>query len=308
MAIPVALDLDTGVDDTLALILALRSPELGLRAVTTVAGNTPVESATRNTMLILDLLQVSADLRLAQGAAQPLARSLVTAPEVHGADGLGNVRGIYPASARSVAQVDAAGLLLEAIRAQTGALTLVATGPMTNLALALARDAATFRRVKEIIQMGGAVSVPGNTGPHAEFNIYVDPEAANAVFAAGLPLRLVPLDVTEQLVLTRARLRELAQERDSAVFQFVRECTVLYFDFHQQQLGWRGGYLHDPAAVTAAFHPEWFTWRRARLSVDTSEAERGRVRAEWDESATAQVATGVEVKRVVSLVEERVCR
>lgn len=308
MPIPVTLDLDTGVDDTLALILAVRSPEVDLRAVTTVAGNTEVDSALRNTLLVLDRMEARADLPVARGATQPLARTLLTAPEVHGADGLGNVSALYPATARSAAPLDAAGLLLQMIQERPGALTLVATGPMTNLALGLARDAAAFRQVKEIIQMGGAVSVPGNTGPYAEFNIYVDPEAANAVFAAAVPLRLVPLDVTEQLVLTRARLRELALARDSAVFQFVRECTVLYFDFHQQQVGFAGGYLHDPAAVTAAFHPEWFTWRRARLRVETSEAERGRLRAEWDEAAVNQVAMAVEVERVVALIEDRVCR
>ena len=204
--------------------------------------------------------------------------------------------------------------------------------------------------------MGGAVAVPGNTSPHAEFNFYVDPEAANAVFAAPVPLRLLPLDVTEQLVLLRARLRQLAQERDSAVFQFVREFTVLYFDFHLERVGINGGYLHDPAAVTAAIHPEWFTWRRARLRVETDDADRGRVRAawdenslrhselplslpraqpavstvepsrgegegrseesqeqgrlrvEWDEAATAQVATAVEVARVVDFIADRVCR
>lgn len=315
MPIPVALDVDTGVDDALALILALRSPELDLRAVTSVAGNTTVESATRNTLLVLDRLEARADLPVAAGAAQPLARPLVTAAEVHGADGLGNASGVYPRSTRPVAPMDAAELLLQTIREHPRALTLIATGPMTNLARAFARDPAAFGQLREIVQMGGAVAVPGNTSPHAEFNLYVDPEAAAAVFAAGVPLRLVPLDVTEQLVLTRARVRQFALERDSAVFQFVRECTVLYFDFHQQRAGINGGHLHDPAAVTAVIHPEWFTWRRGRLGIETGERERGRLRVEWDEAgpaqacpALAEVATGVEVARVVGLVEERVCR
>lgn len=312
--IPVALDLDTGVDDALALILALRSPELDLRAVTTVAGNTTVENATRNTLLVLDRLEARADLDVAPGAAAPLVQPLATAAAVHGADGLGNVSALYPRSARKLAPVDAqtgvrmdaADLLLATIRERPRELTLIATGPMTNLARALARDAATFRRVKEIVQMGGAVAVPGNTSPHAEFNLYVDPEAAERVFSAGIPLRLVPLDVTEQLVLTRARLRELALERDSAVFQFVRECTVIYFDFHLERLGLNGGYLHDPAAVTAAFHPEWFTWRRACLRMNP--AERGRLEASWDDAGPAQVAVGVDVPRVVDFIADRVCR
>ncbi|MFQ5818069.1 MAG: nucleoside hydrolase [Terriglobia bacterium] len=313
MPIPVALDVDTGVDDALALILALRSPELAVRAVSCVAGNTSVEFATRNTLLVLDRLEARRDLRVARGAAQPLARPLAPAGEVHGADGLGNTSALYPPSTRPYG-MDGVALLLETIQAQPGALTLIATGPMTNLAQAVAREPAAFRQLREIVQMGGAVAVPGNVSPHAEFNLWVDPEAAAAVFAAGVPLRLVPLDVTEQLVLTRARVRQLAQERDSGVFQFVRECTVLYFDFHQQRVGINGGHLHDPAAVTAAIHPEWFTWRRARLGIDTGEAERGRLRVEWpseagrDEAGTAQVAVGSEAARVVDFIADRVCQ
>jgi len=308
MAIPVVLDVDTGVDDALALILALRSPELEVRAVTTVAGNTTVANATANTLLVLDLLEAREDLPVGQGAAGPRARELETAAEVHGTDGLGNARALYPASRRKTASLSAEELLLETIRQHPGELTLIATGPMTNLAVARERDPATFRQLKGIIQMGGAVAVPGNTSPHAEFNLFVDPEAAARVLESGVPLRLVPLDVTEQLVLTRARVRELALARDSAVFQFVRECTVLYFDFHQQRVGINGGYLHDPAAVTAAIHPEWFSWRRARLRVETGARGRGRVQADWDEQGTAQVGIGVEVAPVVDFIADWVCR
>ncbi|MFQ5927659.1 MAG: nucleoside hydrolase [Terriglobia bacterium] len=305
MPIPVALDVDTGVDDALALILALRSPELNVRAVTCVAGNTSVEFATRNTLLVLDRLEARTDLPVARGAGEPLARPLASATDVHGADGLGNTSALYPRSTRPY-RMDAAALLCETIQEQPNALTVIATGPMTNLAQACARDPAAFGRLKEIVQMGGAVAVPGNMGPHAEFNLWVDPEAAAAVFATGVPLRLVPLDVTEQLVLTRTRVRQSAQERDSGVFQFVRECTVVYFDFHQQRVGINGGYLHDPAAVTAAIHPEWFTWRRAHLAMDTR--ERGRLSMEQDAAGTAQVAVGVEAARVVDFVVNRVCR
>ncbi|MBI4462780.1 MAG: nucleoside hydrolase [Acidobacteria bacterium] len=308
MPIPIVLDVDTGVDDALALILAARSPELDLRGVTCVAGNTTIEKATRNTLLVLDRVQVRADLPVAAGTSEPLARRLETAAEVHGTDGLGNVSALYPRSARALAPMGADELLLRTIHEQTGKLTLIATGPMTNLARALERDPTTFREVKEIVQMGGAVAVPGNTTRYAEFNLWVDPEAAAVVFASGIPLRFVPLDVTEKLILTRPRMRELAQERDSSVFQFVREFTVIYFDFHLQHLGINGGYLHDPAAVTSPIHPEWFTWRRARLRIETSDAERGRVRAQWDEPGAAQVATDVNVEKVVEFVVERVCR
>ncbi|MFQ5778856.1 MAG: nucleoside hydrolase, partial [Terriglobia bacterium] len=200
---PIALDVDTGVDDALALMLALRSPELRLEAVTTVAGNCPVHFATRNTRLVLDVAQAPAELPVAQGAACPLARKLTTAGEVHGSDGLGNVTGVYPAPKHPLAAQDAPALLLETIKRLGAELTLVATGPMTNLEQAVRRDREAFRRVGEIVQMGGALRVPGNTSETAEFNLYVDPEAAAAVLATGVPLRLVPLDVTQQAVLLR---------------------------------------------------------------------------------------------------------
>lgn len=305
---PVLLDLDTGVDDALALLFALRSPELHLEAVTTVAGNAPVETTTRNTRLVLDVAQAPTSLRVAQGAAQPLARPLMTAGEVHGADGLGNATGVYPPPRHPLAREDAAQVLLRTIDRYGQKLTVIATGPMTNLARAARQQATTFRRVGEIVQMGGAIHVPGNTSAVAEFNLYVDPEAAAEVLATGVRLRLVPLDVTQQAVLLRSELRRRAQEGDSAVFQFVREFTVLYFDYHQRTENLNGGYLHDPVAVAAAIDPELFTWERGRLEVRGDETERGRTVFTPAADAPVQVATALPVERFLKLFLERVCR
>lgn len=302
------LDVDTGVDDALALLLALRSPELHLEAVTIVAGNTSLENATRNTRLVLDVAQAPAELQVARGAAHPLARELVTADAVHGADGLGNVTGVYPPPQHPLTEDEAADLLLAMIDRYGDSVTLVATAPMTNLAQAARRHAATFRRVGEIVQMGGAVRVPGNISPLAEYNFYVDPEAAAAVVASGVRLRLVPLDVTLQAALLRAELRRLAQERDSAVFQFVREITVLCMDAHQKFLGLNGIHLHDPAAVAAAIDPTLFSWEPIRLTVRTDEAERGRTLATPDPASPVAVATAVDAERFLALFTERVCR
>jgi len=302
------LDVDTGVDDALALLLALRSPELHLEAVTTVAGNTSLENATRNTRLVLDVAQAPAELQVARGAAHPLAHELMTAEDVHGADGLGNVTGVYPPPRHPLAEDDAADLLLATIDRYGDSLTLVATAPMTNLAEAARRDAAIFRRVGEILQMGGAIRVPGNISPLAEYNFYVDPEAAAAVVASGARLQLVPLEVTLQAALLRSELRRLAQERDSAVFQFVREITVLCMDAHQKFLGLNGIHLHDPAAVAAAIDPTLFTWQPVRLTVGTDEAERGRTLATPDPDSPVAVATAVDAERLLALFTERVCR
>lgn len=304
----VILDVDTGVDDALALLLALRSPELHLEAVTTVAGNIPVEAATRNTRLVLDVAQAPADLPLAAGATRPLARELVNSTYVHGADGLGNVTGVYPAPTHAVLDTDAATLLLEKIEREGEHLTLIALGPMTNLALAARQDPATFRRVGEVVEMGGAVRVRGNISPLAEFNLYVDPEAAAEVVATGVRLRLVPLDVTTQVVLGRGELRRLAQERDSAVFQFVREISVVIFDFYQTVVGLDGFHPHDPLAVAAAIDPSLFTWEGMRLEVRTSEGERGRTVGTPAADSSVLVATSVDSERFLKLFTERVCR
>lgn len=304
----VIMDVDTGVDDALALILALRSPELHLEAVTTVAGNPSLENATRNTRLVLDVAQAPAEVLVARGAARPVARELVTAEIVHGADGLGNVTGVYPPPRHPLAEEEAADLLLERIDRYGEALTVIATAPMTNLARAARRDPFAFRRVGQIVQMGGAIRVPGNISPLAEYNLYVDPEAAAEVVASGARLRLVPLDVTLQVALLRSELRRLAQERDSAVFQFVREITVLCMDAHQKFLGLDGIHLHDPAAVAAALDPTLFTWEPVRISVRTGEAERGRTLATADTTSPVAVATAVDAKRFLSLFTERVCR
>jgi len=304
----VAIDVDTGVDDALALLLALRSPELSIEGVTTVAGNVPVETATRNTRLVLDVAQAPASLPLAQGASRALKRESVHSTFVHGADGLGNASGVYPPPKHPVMEKDAAAFLLELIERHGNALTLVSLGPMTNLALAARQDAALFRQVGEVVQMGGAVRHAGNITPTAEFNIYVDPEAAAEVVATGVRLRLVPLDATTGALLRRAELRRLAQERDSAVFQFVREITVVILDFYQQRLGLGGFHPHDPMAVAAAIDPTLLTWERMRLTVRTDDAERGRTVGVPDESSPVLVATGVDAGRFLALFTGRVCR
>lgn len=304
----IILDVDTGVDDALAILLALRSPELKLDTITIVAGNTTLANATRNTRLVLDIAGAGPEVEVARGAEGPLRRELVTADAVHGPDGLGNVTGVYPPPRHPVAEEEAADLLLEKIGRYREALTVVATGPMTNLALAARRDAATFRRVGEIVQMGGAVNVPGNITELAEYNLYVDPEAAAEVLASGARLRLVPLDVTLQAALLRADLRRLALEGDSAVFQFVRESTVLCMDAHQKFRGLNGMNLHDPMAVAAAIDPELFRWEAARLEIRTDEAERGRLVARPDPDSPHQIPVAVDAERFLRLFTERVCR
>ena len=203
-AIPIVIDTDPGVDDALALALAFASPELTVRAVTTVAGNVDLETATANAVYLLDLLAPGHAPRLAKGCAKPLARSLVTAEEVHGSDGLAGITRLdgwhRPDTSRQLARGSAVDVMLDEIKRSTEPLTVIALGPLTNIAAAITRDPAAMRRISSLVVMGGSLYAGGNVTPYAEFNFYVDPEAADAVLAAGLPLTLVPLDVTHQLV------------------------------------------------------------------------------------------------------------
>jgi inosine-uridine nucleoside N-ribohydrolase len=230
----VIIDTDPGVDDALALILALQSPELCVDAITTVSGNVHVELATRNTLTVLGLFPPERRPPVARGADRPLVRALDTAAPVHGDDGLGGVSRLhtaagqpcYPAVSAAHVLRGAVACVLDLIRRSPGELTLVALGPLTNLAQAWRRDAHTFLQLAEVVIMGGAVTVPGNVTPVAEFNIYVDPEAAQVVFASGLPITLIGLDVTERVRLTSEIIDQSVRPAGSPLSQFVMDCTA----------------------------------------------------------------------------------
>ncbi|MEI8189952.1 MAG: nucleoside hydrolase [candidate division NC10 bacterium] len=238
---PIFLDVDTGVDDALAIILALRSPEFSLQGISTVSGNVSLAQATANTLTVLDILDAP-PIPVAAGAAAPLFGPVITAGEVHGDDGLGDVTRAFPPTRRRAAE-DAAGLLLEAIRRFPEELTLIATAPLTNLALAIRRDPETMRRLRKLIVMGGAIRVPGNVGPVSEFNFAADPEAAAIVLGAGLSLTLVPLDVTERVTLTRRLVEE--SSRGGALQTFIRQRTVATVAFHREALAVAEKQLYD---------------------------------------------------------------
>jgi inosine-uridine nucleoside N-ribohydrolase len=253
----VIIDTDPGIDDALALILALASPELRLEAITTVCGNVPVARATANALTVLELFPAEQRPAVAQGAERPLIRALPTAARIHGDDGLGGVtrqrtpdgRPRYQSATGSLSTTDAVTCLLDLIRRYPGELTLIALGPLTNLVHAWQRDSATMRQLARVVIMGGAITVPGNVSPVAEFNISVDPEAAQLVFTSGLPLTLVGLDVTERVRLTTARIEQEVQPLGTRLSQFVLDCTAQAIAF-SDRMGRPGGMaMHDPLAV-----------------------------------------------------------
>lgn len=307
---PVLIDTDTGVDDALAVIFALRSPELSVKAVTTVAGNVDVAKCTKNVLRVLSLLNASQGILVARGSSRPLRRSLVTAPEVHGRDGLGNMRVVAGLPAQKVSS-NAVDVILDHCDRYSGRLTIIALGPLTNLARAWQRRPASLRKVRRIISMGGAFRVPGNTGPAAEFNYFVDPEAADLILTSGLPVRIVPLDLTEQIVLMRDELEYRAKRRPNPVSQFISRCTRFYMAYHRTTEGFHGGYLHDPLAVAAAINETWFRWVRTVARVETKGRwTRGMTVADFRKrpragAATVSVSVGVEKDRFLKTLHER---
>lgn len=308
---PIIIDTDTGVDDALAIILALKSPELSVEAITTVAGNCEVEKCTRNCLLLLDILQPTQVPIVAQGERKPLLKELVTAPEVHGEDGLGNVTSSYPPPRHQAVREHAVQVILDMVRKHRHEITIIALGPLTNIALAIERDLRTMKKVREIIAMGGAFRVPGNTSPVAEFNMYVDPDAAQRVLHAGLPLTLVPLDITEQVVLPRSKVLLMETDDPMRLGTFIARFTRAYMEYHKKTNGISGGFLHDPLAVGVAIRANFVRKRDLHVEIKTEgKLTRGMLVADRRSSgenrpANARVACEVRSKEFLQFFESR---
>jgi inosine-uridine nucleoside N-ribohydrolase len=294
------IDTDPGIDDALALLFAWGSPDLRPAGITTVAGNVEVADATVNLFRLLALRRPTPAPAVAQGAAQPLRRPLVTAKGYHGADGMGELAD-WPPVQSTLSHLDAADFILDAVRTASEPLTLIALGPLTNVALALERAPRVLAGLGRLVVMGGAVDVPGNVTPTAEFNIHVDPEAAAAVLAGGLRLDLVPLDATHRAVLLRTDLEAALRRRPGPVAQRVASFTDYALRVDQKR-GGTGMPLHDPLAVAAALDPTLVTWEAVRLTVEPDGQTRRTAGA-----PNCRFARGVDVPRFLRVFLERLC-
>lgn len=300
MSTPVVIDTDPGIDDALALLFAWGSSDLAVEAITTVAGNVPIEVATTNAFRLLELRGPVPCPPVAVGAAGPLRRPLLTAVKYHGKDGLGDLPDWPPVTGRPVAS-GAAAMIAETARRLGERLTLIALGPLTNLALALEADPAALARVGRVVIMGGAVDVPGNVTPTAEFNTHVDPDAAARVFASGLAIDLVPLDATRQAILLRGELMAALARTPGAVATRVAAFTERGFRVDREG-GTRGMILHDPLAVGVAVDPTVVTWEPVRLAVGP-EGETRRAGG----VPNCRVARVVDRERFLAVLLERLC-
>jgi pyrimidine-specific ribonucleoside hydrolase len=304
MTTPIILDCDPGHDDAIALLLALASPELELVGVTTVVGNTTLEKTTANALRVLEFVGRS-DVPVAAGAAAPLVRPVDVAEYVHGESGLDGPD--LPPPRGTPIDRHAVEFTAEQIRAHGGRLTLVPTGPLTNVALLLALH--PDARPERIVLMGGSIG-EGNRTPAAEFNIWADPEAAARVFESGLDVTMVGLDVTHKALVTD----ELTERFRVAgrTGKLVAELMDFYSRFHK----WRypdlaGSPMHDPVAVAAVFRPDLLTTKHVGVRVDCGgELSRGRTNANVRErlpwEANAHVATDIDAPAFTELLFERV--
>ena len=300
-------DTDPGIDDACAILLALASPELSVEGLSIVHGNCSLEQATTNALSVLEMANAT-HIPVAKGCELPLVQPSLLAPETHGNTGLGYAELPVP-RLQPVAQ-HAIDFLIEKILAAPGEMTLLAIGPLTNVALAIRQEPRIVQALKEIIIMGGALRYEGNTTALAEFNTYVDPHAAHIVYHAGIPTTLVPLDVTYQCVLTQGDVRRL-REVDSPVTKFVADATRFYMEFHDEFQKIDGCVINDPLALALAFAPELCTYQELPVDVDISGGiSMGKTVADFynygKKPANMRVALGVRARDFIDLFVERI--
>jgi purine nucleosidase len=262
----IIIDTDPGIDDSLAILLALASPEIQLEGLTVVHGNCSMKQGTLNALAVLELAQASY-IPVAKGCELPLVQPSLLAPETHGNTGLGYANLPEPVS-KPIAQ-HGCDFLIEQIMSDPGEITLVAIGPLTNVALAIRKEPRIVQAVKEVFIMGGAIRHEGNTTPLAEFNTYVDPHAAHIVYHSGMPIILTPLDVTYQCVLLAEDVERI-KEAGAEVPAFIDDATRFYMEFHDEYQRIEGCVINDPLTLALTFAPELCNYGEYYVDVDIS--------------------------------------
>ena len=340
--VPVILDVDTGIDDAMALLYAAASEEVDLVAVTCVAGNIDARQVAVNTLAVLELAG-RGDVEVALGRETPLVRSLTTTPETHGPRGLGYAE--LPPAARSLSDRHAVDVLIEEARRSPGEITLVTLGPLTNLAIAVLREPDLPRLFRRYVLMGGAYRSAGNTAPTTEWNINVDPDAAKVVFNAwavaraadpsvGRPVAL-GLDVTEKAKITPDHVVALARRAGSTpddslalargedpmlasrsvasnpIVRFVADALRFYMEFHSRYDGFYGAFIHDPLAVAAALDPSLIRTEAVAVDIElggtlTTGETVTDWRRVWRREANIDVAVEADAAEFLARFVERV--
>ncbi len=302
----ILIDTDPGIDDAAAILLALASPEISLEGLTVVHGNCSVDQGVTNALAILTLAHAE-HIPVARGCDVPLVQPSLLAPETHGNTGLGYAQ--LPPPSRGPIQQHAVDFLIERILAAPGEMTIVAIGPLTNLALAIRKEPRIVDAVKEVFIMGGAIRHEGNTTPLAEFNTYVDPHAAHIVYHSGMPITLVPLDVTYQCILLASDVVRL-QRIDSPIPDFLADATRFYMEFHDEYQRIEGCIINDPLALALTFMPELCDYESLYVDLDISGGvAMGKTFADFyrmtDHPPNMKVALKVQARAFIELFLQR---
>jgi len=306
----IIIDTDPGIDDAMAIFLALKNPKLDVLALTTTYGNVSVELATKNALTLLDL--ADSHIPVAKGVATPLAAKALAAPDfVHGKDGFGNIN--WPESKREADSRTAAELIVEMVHQYPNEIAIVALGPLGNLAKAIELDPTIVDLVDEVILMGGAVEEKGNVTPVAEANIINDPHSADIVFTAGWPLVMVGLDVTHQVLMDNDMLCHI-RDNGGEMGEFLYKATQFYFDFYKSTFEVEGCYVHDASTIVYAVEPDIFTTTSQviRVAVDgvgigqtiAADPEKKFAVDFWADKPVTQVCTGVDSERLLTFIKQ----
>ncbi len=308
---PIIIDSDPGTDDAIAIWLALASPELELLGVTTVAGNVPLALTSKNARKVCELAG-RGDVKVFAGCSRPMLRPLVTAESFHGHDGLGHAP--LPEPEMPLQPQHAVDWLVDSLMAAEGGdgdggVTLCPIGPLTNIALAIVKEPRILPKIREIVLMGGGFFAGGNTTPAAEFNIHVDPHAAQVVFTSGVPLTMMPLDVTHKALMTAERIAAV-QALDTPVATAAAGMMASYGAHDAEKYARDGGPLHDPCVIAYLLEPAIFSGRDCNVRIETaSEATMGMTVVDWwgttEEPRNCRVIDEIDDDRFFKLLTER---
>ena len=307
----IIIDTDPGQDDAVAILLALASPdELEVLGITAVAGNVPLPLTQKNARIVCELAGKT-DVPVFAGCDAPLSRKLVTAEHVHGKTGLDGPQ--LPDPTMPLQDAHGVDFIIDMVRQhEPGAVTLCPLGPLTNIATAFQRAPDIVPRVAEIVLMGGAYFEVGNITPAAEFNIYVDPEAADIVFKSGVRITVMPLDVTHQALVTTPRV-EAFRTMGTHVGQMVAEWTDFFERFDKEKYGSEGAPLHDPCVIAYLLRPDLFEGRHVNVEIETgSDLTLGMTVADWwrvtDRAPNATFMGTMDSDGFFDLLTERLAR
>jgi purine nucleosidase len=306
----IIIDTDPGQDDAVAILLALASPELDILGITAVAGNVPLALTEKNARKICELAG-KPGIKVFAGAVRPMVRHLVTAENVHGKTGLDGPE--LPEPEMPLQKQHAVDFIVETLmREEPGSVTLCPLGPLTNIALAMVREPRIVPRIREIVLMGGGFFEGGNVTPVAEFNIYVDPHAAEVVLKAGIPTVMMPLDVTHKALTTSKRV-EAFRKLGTRVGAVTAQMLEFSKNFDQSKYNSEGGPLHDPCTIAYLLKPSLFKGRECNVVVETaSELTMGMTVIDWwgvtDRSKNAMVMREIDHDGFFELLVERLGR